>query len=188
MTSTETKAPAPAGARSLSDKETKKMETINDNQPTDTTDTGTDNLQLALSRAVERITTLEEEARSLRYAQITDGSDPRLNDFWDKARRIADHAGFCSEYDKIADALGGPARQYEWSGTTMVEVTVAIRVPIGGIATPSDIQDHTLEYEIDDYMVLEALKDSVENMSRYDTDTWEDREDIEIHHTEPYSD
>jgi hypothetical protein len=179
MARIETKAPAPAGARVLPESETI-METETNTYATNTRE----ELESALTRATERIGTLEDENRTLRFSQI-EGSDTRLSDFWEKARRIAEHAGFCTEYDKIAIALGGPARQLDWSGVVNVSVTVTVPVPVGGTATPEEVENHTMEYEVDDWNVLDALRDAVGNMSQYDLDSEEDRYSLEVTDTEP---
>ena len=144
-------------------------------------------LESALTRATERIGTLEDECRDLRYSQI-EGDDHRLTDFWEKARRIAEHAGFCTEYDKIATALGGPARRLDWSGVVNVTVTVTVPVPVGGTATPEEVENHTMDYEVDEWYVLDALREMVPNMSQYDLDHEEDRYSLEVTETEPASD
>lgn len=60
---------------------------------------------------------------ALRTEQISDGADSRLELFWDKAERFATAADFCSEYDRIAEAMHGPRRQRTWSVT--LHITVA---------------------------------------------------------------
>ena len=144
-------------------------------------------LESALARATERIGTLEDEARKLRFDQI-EGNDTRLTEFWEKAQRISESAGFCSEFDRIAEALGGPSRQLSWNGSTTVMVTVPVIVPVYGVATPQEIQNHTMTYDIDNYDIIASLKDQVDNMSTYDIDDWTDREEVEVTDTEPYRD
>ena len=142
-------------------------------------------LESALTRATERITALEDEARGLRYSQI-DGDDSRLTDFWEKARRVAEHAGFCTEFDRIAMALGGPARMLDWSGVVNVAVTVTVPVPVGGTATPEEVENHTMDYSVDDYDVFDAFVSAVENMTRHDMDSHEmDSYSLEVTETEP---
>lgn len=144
-------------------------------------------LESALTRATERIATLEDEARRLRFEQITDGSDHRLTEFWAKAQQVAIDAGFCSEFDRISESLGGPARRLSWSGTAVYRVTVAIPVPVYGVATPDEVESHTMEYEADRYDILSALKDAVESMSTYDIDDYSDADEVEVTDTEPYT-
>lgn len=145
-------------------------------------------LESALTRATERIGTLEDEARRLRFEQITDGSDHRLTEFWAKAQRVAETAGFCSEFDRIAEELGGPARRLSWSGTATYRVTVSIPVPVYGVATPDEVESHTMDYDTDTYDILSALKDAVESMTTYDIDEYDSMNEVEVTDTEPYSD
>lgn len=202
MTATETKAPAPAGARSMPESEnTMETETNTnttapafdasafDSAPANTPNPYATNtreeLESALTRATERIGTLEDECRVLRYSQI-EGSDSRLSDFWDKARRIAEHAGFCTEYDKIAMALGGPARMLDWSGVVNVQVTVTVPVPVGGTATPEEVENHTMDYSVDEYEVWDALTDAMDSMTRHDINDHEmDTYSLEVTDTQP---
>jgi len=67
-------------------------------------------------------------------------------------------------------------------------VTVPVIVPVYGVATPQEIQNHTMTYDIDNYDIVSALKDQVDNMSTYDIDDWTDREEVEVTDTEPYRD
>jgi hypothetical protein len=162
---------------------------------TETTETATgyalhsrSELEAALTRATERIGTLEDEARKLRFDQI-EGSDSRLTEFWEKARRIAETAGFCTEYDRIAMALGGPARMLDWSGVVNVAVTVTVPVPVGGTATPEEVENHTMDYSVDDYDVWEAVEGAISNMTRHDiTDHEMDTYSLEVTDTMPAHD
>jgi len=144
-------------------------------------------LETVVDRAGARIAELEQANRDLRNADI-EGDDPRLASFWDKAQRIAEHAGFCAEFDRIADALGGPTRRMEWSGTTTVTATVTLSVPVFGIASRDDLDTGDLEYEIDRYAVLQALQDRAPDMMAYDIDEFEDQGETEVTHSEPATD
>lgn len=77
-----------------------------------------------LEQARAQVAEREREIERLRTAQITDGSDPRLIDFWEKAGRIADHADFCQEYDRLAEAMNGTPRCRDWEVEAEVTVTV----------------------------------------------------------------
>ena len=44
---------------------------------------------------------------------ITDGADSRLVAFWAKAHENANEAGFCPEYDRMAEMMDGPRRTIE---------------------------------------------------------------------------
>ena len=194
MARIETKAPAPAGARLAPESETI-METETHTTPAfDATafdsapergmfdEYSRDALEHMLKNRQERVVALEDENRALRFSQI-DGDDARLTDFWEKARRIAEHAGFCTEYDKIAVALGGPARMLDWSGTVDVTVTITVPVRVGGTATPDEVENHTMDYEVDEWDVHEALKDRMETLTRYDLDHETDTYSLEVTET-----
>lgn len=194
MATTETKAPGHtrravvAGLDSIMETETNTTSATFDASAFDSNPYATntrEELESALTRATERIGTLEDENRALRFSQI-DGDDARLSDFWEKARRIAEHAGFCSEYDKIAIAMGGPARMLHWSGVVNVSVTVTVPVPVSGTATPDEIENHTMDYSVDDYDAFDALTDAIESMTRHDIDSHEmDAYSLEVTETEP---
>ena len=76
----------------------------------------------SLQAANQRITDLTAEIAKL-TEQITDGSDPRLTDFWRNAMHIADERGFCEEFDIITEAMGGPSRRFVYTVTQTVTVT-----------------------------------------------------------------
>lgn len=76
-------------------------------------------LEVARRTIAERDVTIA----SLRTEQISDGGDSRLELFWEKAERIATAADFCSEYDRIAEAMNGPRREREYDVT--LHITVA---------------------------------------------------------------
>jgi len=145
-------------------------------------------LEGALSRATERITTLSEQASALRSEQV-EGSDARLTEFWSKAERVASHAGFCSEYDRMADAMGGPARMLEWEGYTSVTLELTFTVPVSGVATPAEIDEHTMTYDLDDDTILEGAKEYLSDARAwYVTGDWQtDDGDLEVHRTERVS-
>lgn len=191
MASTETKAPAPAGARAMPETDN----TMDDNTTTETTETANpygnltrEELEGALSRATERMTILSERVTAYRNEQI-EGSDARLTDFWSKAERVASNAGFCSEYDRMADALGGPARMLEWEGYTSVTLSLTFTVPVSGVATPAEIDEHTMSYDMDDDTVLEHAKEYLSDArSWYVSNDWTtDDSDLEVHRTERVS-
>ncbi len=205
MASTETKAPAPAGARAMPETDN----TMDDNTTTETTAPAyemsqgpagveqpanpyghltREELEGALSRATERMTILSERVTALRDEQL-EGGDARLTEFWSKAERVASHAGFCSEYDRMADALGGPARMLEWEGATSVTLSLTFTVPVGGVATPAEIDEHTMSYDMDDDTVLEHAKEYLSDArSWYVSNDWTtDDSDLEVHRTERVS-
>lgn len=110
----------------------------------------------AASAAQARVVELENEVRRLRTEQILDGGDPRLVAFWDKAGRIADYAGFCEEYDRLADELNGVPREREWDIT--LDVTISLRVYLTRSARTSEDAASSAEEALDTEEVIEALR------------------------------
>lgn len=86
-----------------------------------TTPESTASLIAQLHETIDRLRTELDVARG---EQITDGSDERLAAFWNRAERIATAAGFCEEYDRIAEGLNGPRRERDWE--VRLEVTVTL--------------------------------------------------------------
>lgn len=111
-----------------------------------------------LAEAREQVAAREREIERLRTEQITDGSDPRLIDFWDKAGRIADHADFCQEYDRLAEAMNGTPRYRDWE--VEAEVTVTVRVTYSTSATTEEDADDNAREGIDFDDVLAAYRDN----------------------------
>ena len=99
---------------------------------------------------------------------IEDGSDPRLASFWDKAQRYAQTAGFCEEFDRVADALGGPSRMVDWAGVAEAEVTITVPVPVAGHDSAVDVRNGDVNYDLDSYDVANALSEWVSERSTYD--------------------
>ena len=188
MANTETKAPAPAGARS-SRNGNETMETVNNDivitsaPSSEFSHLTREELESGIERAQARIAELDH-ALTIARGPISDGSDSRLAPFWEKAQALAVEKGFCAEYDKIAHALGGPTRQLAWSGSAQIEVTVTVSVPVCGVGTAEEVESGDVTYDVDEYDILEAMREQV---SRYDL-TWEDQNDVDITETEPYSD
>ena len=119
---------------------------------------------------VERVKQLQARA-----GDIENGDDPRMIGFWEKARRFAENAGFCEEYDRIAEALGGPARHIEWTGVQQMQVTIDVPVRIGGTCTAVEWHEGSVEPdEPDSWDVADALLTLLEGQTpagiRYDLD------------------
>lgn len=112
--------------------------------------------EAATAAAHARIAELEAEATRLRTEQITDGADPRLLDFWEKAGRIADHANFCEEYDRLADAMNGTPREREWDVVTDVQITLTVTRTV--TATTESGAVEYAEEVLDREDVIEALR------------------------------
>jgi hypothetical protein len=109
-----------------------------------------------------------EQDRDRALASVAGGedihpSDPRVAHIWRKASRLATSAGFCSEYDKIADALGLPEVEFDYSGYVSVRVSGYVSVPVSGTATRTQISDAELDYDIDiDDILGELNSDTIE--------------------------
>jgi hypothetical protein len=69
---------------------------------------------------------------------ITDYTDWRLEEMWEKAGRIADNAGHCSVYDDLVRELGGTPRQREYVVTIPVNGYVNVVVTA---ASESDAEE-----------------------------------------------
>lgn len=90
--------------------------------------------QEAEQAALARVMTLESELARLQNDQI-EASDPRLTMLWAKVRRIADHAGYESYYDTLAEELGGVQRDRQYTVTYRVTVEVDVPVEVSAINT-----------------------------------------------------
>lgn len=90
--------------------------------------------QEAESAALSRVATLETELARLQNDQI-EASDPRLAMLWAKVRRIADHAGYATYYDTLAEELGGVQRDRQYTVTYRVTVEVDVPVEVTAINT-----------------------------------------------------
>ncbi len=84
--------------------------------------------------ALARVATLETELARLQNDQI-EASDPRLTMLWAKVRRIADHAGYETYYDTLAEELGGVQRDRKYTVTYRVTVEVDVPVEVTAINT-----------------------------------------------------
>lgn len=114
--------------------------------------------EAAEQAALARVALLEAEVTRLRQAQITDGGDPRLIDFWEKAGRIADHADFCQEYDRLAEAMNGTPRMRDW--TVYADVTVTLRMSVNVSARNEEEAEEEAEQVIDRSEVADAIRDN----------------------------
>jgi hypothetical protein len=79
-----------------------------------------------------------------------------LRDVAKKASRIANHAGYCNEYDRIAEGVGLPTRDdlYYREHTHTVDVTVTFSITMNGEEDPdwstSDIEEELINYSLSD--------------------------------------
>lgn len=94
-----------------------------------------------------------------RDGQIRDGSDHRLEHFWDKVERVATAAGFCDEYDRIAEAMGGPRREREFQ----TQITISLDVTISDYVDARD-EDSAIDHaegSIDIDTIVDAIRSQV---------------------------
>ncbi len=122
---------------------------------------------IQVERALERAKNAEAEKdrawASVNGSPDIDAKDPRVAHIWRKAARIATGAGFCTEYDRIADALGIPEVEFDYSGYVSVRVSAYVSVPVSGTATRQEIADGDVDWSIDnDDIVSELDGDSIE--------------------------
>ena len=137
-------------------------------------------------RNAEVVFSYQEEVR--RLSQQLEGSDPRLEEFWRKAQEYAQSVGFCSEFDKIAEHLGGPARSLAWSGYVTTTVSLTVQAPVSGIDSVEAVNDHNVTYEVDTWELLDAVRETVRDLSHYELDYEVDSASVEITDTEPAED
>lgn len=143
------------------------------------TDQGTAYIEVeAMKREVERIKSQAERAlermkeaeasqerawASVNGSPNIEAKDPRVAHIWRKAARIATSAGFCTEYDRIADALGLPEVEFDYEGSVSVRVSAYVTVPVSGTATRSEIADGEVDWSIsNDDIVSELDGDMIE--------------------------
>ena len=112
--------------------------------------------EAAEQAALARVAELQAENERLRTEQITDGADPRLEAFWEKAGRIADYADFCNEYDRLAEELNGTPRIRDWDVT--LDITISLRVDMTASASSADGAIDNARENLDADTVIEAIR------------------------------
>ena len=138
------------------------------------TDQGTayaevEDMKRRVAGAEERATRAEgraqqaESDRDRALASVSGGedinpADPRVAHIWQKASRIATANQFCSEYDRLAEALGLPNIEFDYTGTVSVRFSGYVNVPVSGTATRREIADHEIEPDISTGDILENLE------------------------------
>lgn len=136
--------------------------------------TDIEDMKRTVERAEERANrawTIAQEAQaekerawaSVNGSEDIDPKDPRVAHIWRKASRIATSAGFCTEYDRIADALGLPEIEFDYDGYVSVRVSAYVSVPVSGTATRSEIADGDLDWSISNSDILDEIdSDTIE--------------------------
>jgi hypothetical protein len=89
--------------------------------------------------------------------------DPRVLHIWEKAHRIASAGGFCSEYDRIAEALGVPDMEMDYCGSVEVSFSGTVSIPVSGRASRREIAEGDIDPDFD-------LSEIVENIDTYNLD------------------
>jgi hypothetical protein len=115
---------------------------------------------------------LREEVSRLR--QDIQPDDDRLSELWAKAYRYASSAGFCAEFERIADALGIPAQSVDFTGTALVDVTLRIAVPVYGTTNRHDVSDGNIgedDINLDDYALVETIAET--RITRDEVYSWD---------------
>lgn len=126
-------------------------------------------------RAMEALLDKQKALESVEGGPIHP-EDPRVMHIWEKAHRIATAGGFCSEFDRISNALGIPEIEIDYTGYVTVSYSGTVSLPISGRATREAIADGDVVHgEIDS-------GDIVDNIDRYELN-WE-IEEIEVETTE----
>lgn len=112
--------------------------------------------QEAERAALARVAELERQLNAARSEQITDGADPRLIEFWERAGRIADHADFCQEYDRLAEAMNGTPRERDWTVTMELSITVTVDISVSA-TTGEDAEDNARDL-LDTDAIVSAIQ------------------------------
>ncbi|WP_270367274.1 hypothetical protein [Microbacterium algeriense] len=108
--------------------------------------------------ALARAEQLEAEIATARAEEITDGSDPRLVDFWDRAGEVATDHDMCGEYDRMVEAVDGITRYREFE--VAMDVTVTLRVYRTVEARTHDDAIADAEEGVDSYDVTDAIREN----------------------------
>ena len=120
------------------------------------------NAERAQAQAEQQMRLAETKAREALASVEGTGrisvDDPRIAWIWRKSARLATRFQFCSEYDKIAEAMGVPEHMVSWTGYAEVEINHTVTVPISGTSSRSEMANGNQDYEISPEDVLKALQ------------------------------
>lgn len=103
--------------------------------------------------ATRELSSLRSQVAALQGEDIQ-GDDPRLIPFWVSAAREATAAGYCPEYDRIAQMAGGPSRD-DLAEAGHLTDTYRVRVRVYGYvkveaSSYDDAYEIVGDYDIDD--------------------------------------
>ncbi|MGG1910418.1 hypothetical protein AB1285_26710 [Microbacterium sp. NRRL B-14842] len=115
-------------------------------------------LVAAQAQAADLALTVERQQREIDRLRlpITDAADDRLAAIWEKGEQIATDEGFCSEYDRLVEAIGGTPRERDFRVTLSVTLTQRVTVSVTA-RTSDEAEDLAIEaYTVED--VIESLR------------------------------
>ena len=114
---------------------------------------------LTEARAAELALTVERQRREIDLLQqpITDPTDDRLTAIWERGEQIANDENFCSEYDRLVEAIGGTPRERDFRVTLSVTLTQRVSVTVTA-RTSAEAEGLAIEtYTVED--VIESLRE-----------------------------
>lgn len=101
---------------------------------------------LGLEQRDRQIAEMRDQIQRLQRP-ITSGDDARLEEFWVLAGEEATSQGFCPEYDRIAEAMGGQRRRADYS--VSLSVNVRVTVSLSSITRGESIDMETVRSQLD---------------------------------------
>jgi hypothetical protein len=116
------------------------------------------------SRDSAEVARLNSENATLRLMvgtlnnQQIEAGDPRLSDFWEKAHRFANNAGYCEVFDRITEELGGPRRKKTYKVTHSATVSITIEYETEQTVTDPDDLRSDFETDAFDTELLRAVR------------------------------
>ena len=116
-------------------------------------------LVAAEARAADLALTVERQQREIERLQlpITNAADDRLAAIWERGEQIANDEGFCSEYDRLVEAIGGTPRERDFRVTLSVTLTQRVSVTVTA-RTSAEAEGLAIEtYTVED--VIESLRE-----------------------------
>lgn len=132
----------------------------------------------AMSNAQDTIRQQGEQIRTLSSAQIS-GDDYRLTDFWETAGELAERAGYCDQYDRLCEELGGVPRSREYTVSHAITVSVSVMAYTSQTAGAdpssddfSDWTDYNSESELAD-AIREAVRAGDFTIEEEEVQDWE---------------
>jgi hypothetical protein len=142
------------------------------------------NMETETARVAERysahLSDLRSRIASLENERI-DVNDARIAHHWRKASRIASNAGFCSEYERVAESIGLEPVEHRFTATATLAVMVHVPIDVVGNAHRSDITsgeidadniDTTIDREAVATVLIEHLANSDVNSVLWSVDDY----------------